>query len=316
MHRSAYLTLVFQTRKLYFNSRVRATSGMQSRSALVLTSACSVCACRSATSIPLVQLHFALMSFVLNEEVSEEDEVSVRLSKDVQRPWYLDWQELVADFLAWAECDESAAIRALRSVEYHVMSPAHRLLVLRLLCGRAADQPSVRAAVDRRADWALAQGWDWEAATLLGRIQCRLHTSQLARVEPLGHDRHGRTYHWLQGRVWVLSDTECNAISTTAAIRKFVQTLAKAHGCAEQQLRFTLERMLKDRVLESAAHNRDDSTFSPTALPRPKYEKVLGCAVACSISGSTVRLFVLDLLRHVQVRASTLGRQHTRARLL
>lgn len=70
------------------------------------------------------------------------------------------------------------------------MPPLERLLTLQLLCERAMDLPEVYEALERRAEFAEAQTWDWESARLLGALSTMPAYQQL-RLPPIGRDADG-----------------------------------------------------------------------------------------------------------------------------
>ncbi|EOD07349.1 hypothetical protein EMIHUDRAFT_448575 [Emiliania huxleyi CCMP1516] len=113
----------------------------------------------------------------------------------------LTWAEALAE-ARQATAELALAVRGLRSGEYHTLPPERRVLAARLLAERAAEHPSLRASLERRAEWYEAHDWAWEPAMLLGRLQC-WPPHRLLRWEPLGRDRHGRVYWLLDGSLWV-----------------------------------------------------------------------------------------------------------------
>lgn len=259
-----------------------------------------------------MHVHFALAQVILPEDDGDHIDVATRaLISSVRDHWMLGWQETLAECFLWLGREEgietAEVVRELRSREYHAITPSVRLLALHLLCERAVQTKCVRDAVDRRAEWSLAQGWSWEAASVLGRVQQHFRLSQLTRCEPLGRDRNGRLYLLHQGALWIFAEAECVRMDGGAPVRKLVQALARGHRADERQLHFTLSRMLSDGLFKLGASAQEGAAGEMTSpfelpLPQPRYDKVLGCAVTSMISGRTVRsIFVLDLLRHVQV---------------
>jgi hypothetical protein len=246
-------------------------------------------------------LHLALIRFIISG-CDDTDPIVDILGTKERRHFF--WQESVAQFLVWLNAEDPAvslAIRALRSQEYHQISSEARLLVLQVISGKAFEQDAIRSAVDRRAEWKLAQGWDWDAAVALGRVQHSMESYQLVRMEPLGRDRHGSLYIWFESAVWVLSETGYRCLREATSVRKLLQSLQGGAQLQERLLHLALTNLLKDGALRHSKASGELELLTPT-LSRPKYEKVLGCAINCTISDRNVRLFVLDLPRHVQVK--------------
>ena len=146
--------------------------------------------------------------------------------------------------------------------------------------------------VDRRAEWAHAQSWSWEAAATLGRVQQRYEVSQLARCEPLGRDRHDRLFVLLQGTLWVVGDSGTVGVQGQASVRKLVSALSKGKCAAEKQLHFTLARLLSDGAIREADEAKEEEAEGEEAggggrgaegegpfempLPSPRYDSQPG----------------------------------------
>ena len=101
--------------------------------------------------------------------------------------------------------------------------------------------------------------------------------------------------------MWAVSETSCLGLHGPASIRKLLRALGTGYGGAESRLRFTLSRLLEDGTVLSVPNDATDAVTVP-ALSTPRYDRALGCAINVSLTGRNTRVFVLDLLRHVQVR--------------
>ena len=187
------------------------------------------------------------------------------------------------------------------------------------------ELPEVREAIDRRIEWSSSQPWSWEIASALGRVQNAYEAHQLARCEPIGKDRHGRRYLFLQGTIWIVSEKATLHLHGVAPVRKLIQTLSgggskkKGGGSSEKQhpseklLHLGLTRLLNDGAIPdpSAEVEMEDGEEEggsasaggvhppkPFIFHTPKYDKLVTCAVTTQISGAKTRVFVLDLPKH------------------